>query len=632
MTWLYSLLFAGIVFTNNNGQAANQVDQSVRIDDITAAIVQDEIEKFEQTYPFNANGRVELSNVNGPVLIEAWDRGEVRVEATKIADSKETLADVEIVVNASPDHLKIETDYKGWHSNRDSGWKQNRKVEVQYRLSVPRTAILNEIETVNGSVKVSNFTNITKVSAVNGNVTAVNLRGTANLSTVNGEVNADFDRAESGTRISLSTVNGRVNLVLPSDINATIKADSLNGAISNEYGLPVSKGEYVGRNLHGRLGNGEVQIRLNSVNGGLSIGRKKDGKSLSPSQNLLPQDSDTDDDDDEGLSSDRTVVNTAKVNREVIRAMKASRRATAAAIKDSTKAIVKIKPEMDKIDLKELEDLKVEIDEKELQSKINEAMEKQAEALEKYRDAVWSAPGPPTIEKRSNTFPVKGIPMVTVDAKGCNVRVRGWDKQEVRYVLTEIASNHGDKHVPVKEIVNESSVSLTVSNQVDSPGFWGHSSNMRLEVFVPKKSNLKVTTDGEIRLDGVSGEMELNGKEQSIDVRDSSGTLRLRSDEGQVRVVGFKGDVESVTKENIVFLEGDFNKLSVRATESSVTLIAGKGFNAELTGEAEVFADGVELVRESSTSLRVGTGGPQYSFELTDGKLIVKSTASLETY
>ena len=59
--------------------------------------------KFEQTYPLNANGRVSVSNVNGSIIVEAWDRNEVHLEAVKIADSKEALADVEIRVDAKPD-------------------------------------------------------------------------------------------------------------------------------------------------------------------------------------------------------------------------------------------------------------------------------------------------------------------------------------------------------------------------------------------------------------------------------------------------------------------------------------------------------------------------------------------------
>ena len=72
-------------------------------------------------------------------------------------------------------------------------------------------------------------------------------------------------------------------------LGGTVKADSLNGNITNDFGLPVNKGKYVGRNLYGRLGGGDVQIKLSSVNGGLAIGRRNDGRSLSPATNLLPE-------------------------------------------------------------------------------------------------------------------------------------------------------------------------------------------------------------------------------------------------------------------------------------------------------------------------------------------------------
>ena len=97
-------------------------------------------------------------------------------------------------------------------------------------------------------------------------------------------------------------MNGTVSLIVPSDVNATIKADSLNGNITNDFGLPVRKGQYVGRDLYGRVGSGEAQIRLNSVNGKLSIGRKNDGHTPNPATKLLQNkkaDEDWDDDPDE---------------------------------------------------------------------------------------------------------------------------------------------------------------------------------------------------------------------------------------------------------------------------------------------------------------------------------------------
>ena len=354
MSWLYSLVFAGLMFSSQNGPSPANVDKSALTP--AAAVKQDETERFEQSYPLNANGRVSVSNINGSIVVDAWDKNEVKLEAVKIADSKETLSEVELKIESTPAAFSVETDYDKWKDRNDWG-HNNRRLEVQFHLTVPRGAVLDEIETVNGSVTVANFSNYTKISAVNGNVKAANLRGTANLSTVNGEVAADFDQLETGSKISLSTVNGRVNLLIPSDSSVTLKADSVNGNIANDFGLPVHKGEYVGRDMYGKLGNGDVQIKLNSVNGQLSVGRKNDGKSPLPSTNLLPQKNKDDEDWDDSSIDNDTFINKAKINREVTRAVRKAQMDRVRNQKEVLKAqkeLSKVKPEIARINAEAL--------------------------------------------------------------------------------------------------------------------------------------------------------------------------------------------------------------------------------------------------------------------------------------
>ncbi|MDQ3179243.1 MAG: DUF4097 family beta strand repeat-containing protein, partial [Acidobacteriota bacterium] len=265
MYWLISLVMAGVMFSSESSLPV-RTNYSLTESNIIKVKL-DETERFEQTYPLNANGKVSVSNVNGSITIETWDRNEVKLAYVKTADTKENLDDVQIRIDARQDTFAVETEYEAI-KNRTA--KNYKKLEVEYRLTVPRNAVLNEIETVNGSVNITGATNTTKASSVNGEVLATNLRGTANLSTVNGTVRADFDQLQAG-RISLNTVNGTVDLTIPSDANATIKADTVNGKISNDFGLPVRKGEYVGSDLYGKVGSGDVQIRLNSVNGALSV-------------------------------------------------------------------------------------------------------------------------------------------------------------------------------------------------------------------------------------------------------------------------------------------------------------------------------------------------------------------------
>jgi DUF4097 and DUF4098 domain-containing protein YvlB len=638
MSWLYSLVFAGLFLSSGSDQATTSVRSNTEPFVSTQVVVSaDEIEKFEQTYPLSKNGNVSVSNVNGSITVEAWDRDEVKLEATKIADSKETLADVDIKVDSTADSFSVEADYKSWKWNDRKNENRNRKLEVEFRLSVPRGAVLNEIETVNGSVTVSNFINVTKVSAVNGNVTATNLRGTANLSTVNGQVTADFDQVTGASRITLDTVNGQVSLVVPSDVNATIKADSLNGNITNDFGLPVRKGQYVGRDMYGRVGSGEAQIKLNSVNGRLSVGRKNDGRSPNPATNLLPnkkasddwdEDHDKDNDDDTSMNIDK-----AKLDREIAKAMRESQKDMAESMKEAQKEIEAIGPQLEKLkldELKKLDKMKIDIDSKKISDEVR-AVADQRSSLDRMRRAVWFS-GAPVVEKKRNSFAVKGTPKVTVEAKGCAVSVRGWDKSEVQYVVTELASRRSAPAV-ITEDHATSVVNLKVINNEGSfpTVMFENSERVRVEVFVPRKSNLKIITDGEIRLDGVSGEVELKGENESINVRDVDGSLTLSANQAQVRVIGFKGDMNSQTACGDVFLEGDFKKLSAKATDGTVTLTVPDDANASLVSNTEVEGDGVQMTREDDTTWRLGKGGTRFNFDFNEGRLVVRSSSALST-
>ena len=93
--------------------------------------------------------------------------------------------------------------------------------------------------------------------------------------------------------------------------HARVNTNTVHGRISNDFELPVNKGRFVGRNLSGRIGDGDGRIALSNVNGAITIRRANDGRAESPVENLLREtksrsrwddddwDEDTDDDDDD---------------------------------------------------------------------------------------------------------------------------------------------------------------------------------------------------------------------------------------------------------------------------------------------------------------------------------------------
>lgn len=246
-------------------------------------------EEFHQTYQFAANGRVRLNNINGPVHIQGWERNEVRVDAVKSAYKQTRLVEASIEVRAAADSIEITTRYP--HESQtftdEAPRRYDNPATVEYTLNVPRGARLENIELINGALDLTGLSGETNASCINGKLTARDLTGEAKLSTINGTLDATFGQLDAAKPLALSSINGLVALTLPSDANASVKASTIHGTITNDFGLPVREGRYVGTDLAGQLGQGGPRIKLNNVNGQIKLRHAGDGRSLSPVTNQL---------------------------------------------------------------------------------------------------------------------------------------------------------------------------------------------------------------------------------------------------------------------------------------------------------------------------------------------------------
>jgi DUF4097 and DUF4098 domain-containing protein YvlB len=658
MSWLLSLVVAGLMFTSESNlpvsATQNFTESKTTVEKINTF---DEVERFSQTYPLNANGRVSVSNVNGSITLDTWDRNEVKLEFVKTAEDRDRLASFDVKIDSRSDSFRVETVFEQYRRDNTNVSRNFGKAEVQYTLTVPRNAILNQIETVNGSVSIRNAANSTKASSVNGQVRATNLRGAASLSTVNGTVEADFDQLQPGSRISLDTVNGQANLVIPSDTNATVKADTVNGSIVNDFGLPVRKGQYVGKDLHGKIGTGDVQIRLNSVNGILSVKRKNDGKSVNPVTNLLTikseEDSD-DDDDQEAVNHSRpkaprppraTRTPKAPTAPKIVIDDEQIRQSIEKGIKESQKEIQKSAIERRKVQMDALKQANAELMKPEMLEQLKQVQAESLKTFTRLADVNWIS-GSPTVEEKSESFTVKDTPKVTVEAGNSVVVVRGWDKSEVKYSVTRFSKLRSQTPLNLKATQNGSDVNIKFADEPNSGRndddkavnkfFFDSSNRVRIEVFVPKKSNLKIVTGGEIRLENVTGDVDLRGDDQSINVRDAGGKLTAETSDGKIRVIGFNGEVNTISSGGAINLEGDFHGLSARTVDGTITLILPEDANANIeSNRKDVTGDGVSLVHQSDrkniSKWKIGKGGENHLlYAAANGRVVVRSLKQLQ--
>lgn len=237
----------------------------------TTPVVADVSEELNFSYELASGGRVSLSNVNGGVTIEGGgDR--VEIVAFKRADDDESLEDIEIIIDARDDLVRIETRHpkrKGWFGGWDNGG-----ASVDYRLKIPSDANVDTVESVNGDVSIRGVRGRVKAETVNGSLKVDGASSDIRLATVNGSVSARFDSLGGDQRVDCESVNGRIELDLPDGAGATVSVDTVNGGIdADDFGLEADKG-FVGRSLEGAIGDGSARISASTVNGAVKIRKR----------------------------------------------------------------------------------------------------------------------------------------------------------------------------------------------------------------------------------------------------------------------------------------------------------------------------------------------------------------------
>lgn len=242
-------------------------------DIVTADLKAQETAEWRKSYPLQAGGRVEISNINGKIDVAPGAGNTVEVVAVKSARgasqeaARDALQRIEIVEVSTPQSVRLETKIQ----RGGGGLFHIGGGEVRYTVKVPTDADVH-FTTVNGGIELTGLTGRVDAEATNGGIRARDVAGPIRASTTNGGVEVDLVRvAEPG--VKLECTNGGIRLRLPADARANISANVSNGGIDTG-GLSVETTESSRRRLEGRLNGGGPSIRLEGTNGGIHLSRR----------------------------------------------------------------------------------------------------------------------------------------------------------------------------------------------------------------------------------------------------------------------------------------------------------------------------------------------------------------------
>jgi DUF4097 and DUF4098 domain-containing protein YvlB len=264
------------------------------------------------------------------------------------------------------------------------------------------------------------------------------------------------------------------------------------------------------------------------------------------------------------------------------------------------------------------------------------------------------------IVREEKHFTVKGVPDLRLTTFDGAIEIQAWDKPDVSIEIEKRgATREAVDALEVKSSQQGNRIELEVKRpRAESFSGFGfhHSASARLIVSAPRDVNVIARSgDGSIRIERVSGRLELRTGDGSIKASDVEGELILNTGDGSVTVDGARGTMELDTGDGGVNVTGRLTAVKLHTGDGSivyraepgsemsdnwdittgdggVTLYLPTGFGADLdahTGDGAIRND-LDVIggpeeegghNRRTLKGRLGSGGKQIRIRTGDGSI-----------
>lgn len=229
---------------------------------------------FEWKGGIQAGQSLEIRNIIGDIKAEAASGADVEV-LVRITGTYPDPSTIRIDVVQHDGGVLLCTIYQGLSTPDHCAIDQtpnlvlsNSDIRVNYTVRVPSGAAFLP-RTVNGSIVADLPESPVTAATVNGQI-VLSTNSPASAATVNGSILAALGNVGWEGSREFRAVNGSVDLQIPAGAAAAVRANTVWGFITNDFGLEVHRTVVAGW-MAGDINGGGPRLALTTVNGSIHL-------------------------------------------------------------------------------------------------------------------------------------------------------------------------------------------------------------------------------------------------------------------------------------------------------------------------------------------------------------------------
>lgn len=250
-------------------------------------VMMGQTKKFEFTP--KVKGKIEITNLLGEVSLQNASGNAIVIESDFNLEKPDRAEGLKLLGSAEDNtDLGINVSEENGVISIQGATRQVR--DYKYKVLIPSGMAVNldyGSPFAKDDVIVDSFTGSLEIKTLNANVKITKSSGPFTINTISGDLEISFDKINQSEPTSLASVNGIIDVTIPTSDKANIEISTINGNVYNNLDLKaVAKEKKEDRHAYGMdairmqggtsytLNGGGQKVFLKSISGNIYLRKK----------------------------------------------------------------------------------------------------------------------------------------------------------------------------------------------------------------------------------------------------------------------------------------------------------------------------------------------------------------------